>query len=57
MPSDPPVVRVARMFQWECPVCGRWNHEQEFTLYDAVGKESNAKGKCVRCETDVELTL
>lgn len=57
MPSDPPVVRVARMFQWECPVCGRWNHEQEFTLYDAVGKECNAKGKCVRCETDVELTL
>jgi len=62
MPSDRqpkivPVVRVARMFRWECPACGRWNHEEEFTLYDASSQGRFAKGKCVKCEADVELSL
>jgi PHP family Zn ribbon phosphoesterase len=62
MPSDRqskvvPVVRVARMFQWECPSCGRWNHEAEFTLYDASALGKYAQSKCVKCEAAVELSL
>lgn len=60
MQSDPkvtPVVRVARMFRWFCPCCGRYNHEEEFTLYDAVSSQKPAIGKCVRCEAEVELSL
>jgi DNA-directed RNA polymerase subunit RPC12/RpoP len=45
------------MFQWECPQCGRYNHEAEFTIYDASAFGKRAKGKCVRCEAEVELSL
>lgn len=64
MPSDrqprvTPVVTVRRMFAWECPNehCRLVNHEAEFTLYDASSFGKRAKGKCVRCEQEVELTL
>ena len=56
-PKVVPVVRVARMFRGFCPCCGRYNHEDEATMYDAISSKTAAKGKCVRCEAEVELSL
>lgn len=62
MPSDRrpkvvPVVRVARMWMWECTVCGRYNHEVEMLIWNAADKQEAAKGRCVRCGTEHELSL
>ena len=50
-----PEVRVRRAWEWDCPLCGRINHEAEFTVWDAESLGKHAKGKCVKCEAEVEL--
>lgn len=56
--AKPMEAKLRRIFLWDCPWCKAPNHEEEFTIYDAiatVGGETGVISLCAKCGAKVKL--